>query len=137
MSSNMTAKAEIACVGSVTEFVDGCLEELECPMKTQIQIDVAIDEVLANICSYAYEDEVGSVWVRFEASEDGSTMYLSFEDEGIPFNPLLRPAPDTTLSLAERGIGGYGIYIVRSTMDDVLYERRDNRNILTIVKRIH
>lgn len=121
----------------ITAFVDERLEALDCPMKTQIQIDVAIDEVFANICHYAYREGGDRfAWIGFEALDEGHKVRITFEDEGEPFNPLTIPAPDTTLSLAERGIGGYGIFIVRSTMDEVTYERRGNRNVLAFTKNL-
>lgn len=139
-TSTITVKAEIENIAQVTEFMEALLEELECPMKVLYQIDVAIDELLANVCSYAYANGWkgdGMVTVSFEAIDEGDAIRLTFEDTGVPFNPLLRPAPDTTLSIENRGIGGYGIFIVRTTMDDVTYERRGDRNILSIVKRLH
>ena len=122
-------------IDAITAFVEEHLEALGCPLKTQIQIDVALDEVFANICNYAYPDRTDKpAWVRFEVLDEGRKVRITFEDEGIPFNPLLIPAPDTTLSLEERGIGGYGIFIVRRTMDEVTYERHENRNVLSFTK---
>ncbi len=136
MRAVLTVPAEIANVDRVTAFVDERLEELDCPMRVQLQIDVAIDEILANICSYAYGEGTGMVSVSFEPLDGGRAVRMTFEDTGIEFDPLLRPAPDTTLPIEKRGIGGYGIYIVRKTMDDVSYERRGDRNILGVVKRL-
>ena len=62
-------------------------------------------------------------------------MAITFEDTGIPYDPLAKEDPDITLSAAERQIGGLGIFMVKKSMDDMRYERRDDKNILTIVKK--
>lgn len=133
--SVLEVEARTKNIDAITAFVEEHLEALDCPLKTQIQIDVALDEVFANICNYAYPNRADRpAWVRFETFDEGRKVRITFEDEGIPFNPLLIPAPDTTLSLEERGIGGYGIFIVRRTMDEVTYERHENRNVLSFTK---
>ena len=124
-------------VDVITDFVDERLEAIGCPLKARLQIDVAIDEVFANICEYAYSEGGPSLaWVYFEQLDGGKRVRITFEDEGLPFNPLEVPPPDITLSLDERGIGGYGIFIVRNTMDEVSYERRNNRNVLSFCKAL-
>ena len=67
---------------------------------------------------------------------DGETAGIEFRDRGIPFDPLARPDPDVTLSAEERGIGGLGIYMVKKTMDEVLYRRENGENVLTIRKKL-
>ncbi len=125
-------------VDLITSFVEKHLDHLGCSDRTRIQIDIAMDEIFANICDYAYGDAgYRPTWVRFESLEDGHTIRVTFEDEGRPFDPLSIDAPDTTLSLDERGIGGYGIFIVRQTMDNVVYERRGTRNRLSFTKAIN
>jgi len=120
----------------VTEFVDLQLEELDCPMKAQMQIDIAIDEIFNNIASYAYNPEVGPAIVRVEVVENPLAVTITFVDNGIPFNPLEKADPDTTLSLEERGIGGLGIFMVKKTMDAITYDYKDGQNILMIKKNI-
>ena len=73
------------------------------------------------------------LWGAFDA--DARRATLTFIDSGTPYDPLAKPDPDITLSAAERQIGGLGIYMVKKSMDDMRYERRDNQNILTIVKK--
>ncbi|MBP5247976.1 MAG: ATP-binding protein, partial [Fibrobacter sp.] len=60
---------------------------------------------------------------------------ITFIDHGVPFDPLARPDPDTTLSAAERQIGGLGIFMVKKTMDKMEYSREGEKNILTIEKQ--
>jgi len=131
-----TFEAKIDRIPWLTEQVDGLLEGLDCPMKAQMQIDVAIDEWMANIASYAYGNGVGEVTVRFDFQPDDRTVVLTFIDSGVPYDPLAKPDPDVTLSVDKREVGGLGIFLVKKTMDDMTYARRDGHNVLTIRKRI-
>lgn len=132
----IVVEATIESIPTVTAFVDEQLEQLECPMKTQMQVDVAIDELFSNIAYYAYNPEIGSATVRVEVAEDPLAVVITFIDNGIPYDPLANADPDITLPIEERGIGGLGIYMVKKTMDDVSYEYKDGQNILRIKKNI-
>lgn len=132
----LTVDATIENVPAVTAFVDEQLEQLDCPMKTQIQVDVAIDELFGNIAHYAYNPEIGAATVRVEVSENPLAVVITFIDNGVPYDPLTKEDPDITLSAEEREIGGLGIYMVKKSMDDVSYEYRDGKNILKIKKNI-
>jgi anti-sigma regulatory factor (Ser/Thr protein kinase) len=131
-----TFEAKIDRIPWLTEHVDALLEGLDCPIKAQMQIDVAIDELLANIASYAYETGEGQVTVRFDFQPDDRTVALTFIDKGIPYDPLAKPDPDVALEVEKRSVGGLGIFLVKKTMDDMIYARRDGHNVLTICKRI-
>ena len=131
-----TFEAKIDRIPWLTEQVDALLEGLDCPIKAQMQIDVAIDELLANIASYAYETGEGQVTVRFDFQPDDRTVALTFIDKGIPYDPLAKPHPDVALEVEKRSVGGLGIFLVKKTMDDMTYARRDGHNMLTIRKRI-
>lgn len=120
----------------VTAFIDGELENIGCPMKAQMQIDMAIDEIFSNICLYAYQPATGQATVRFDYSEAEGMVKLTFIDRGSPYNPLAKPDPDVTLPAAERAIGGLGIFLVKKTMDSLDYRYEDGQNIFTIGKRI-
>ena len=121
-------------IPAVIDFVNRELEGVGCPMKTEAQIDIAIDELCSNIASYGYDGENGRVLVRLETESRPRAVSISFIDEGRPFNPLEREDPDVSLSARERKIGGLGIFMVKKSMDDVRYEYRDGKNILTIRK---
>ena len=134
--SEITIEAKIENLDEVLGFVDGQLEELECPMKAQMQIDVAVEEIFVNIASYAYAPGVGSAVVRFETSQDPAKVTITFVDSGVPYDPVQKDDPDVTLSAEERGIGGLGIYMAKKAMDDMQYVYRDGQNILSISKSI-
>ena len=130
----LTIAATVENIETVTDFVNEQLEALDCPMKAQMQIDIAIDELFGNIAHYAYNPEVGSATVRVEVIEDPLAVTITFIDNGVPYDPLAKADPDTTLSAEERDIGGLGIYMVKKSMDDIAYEYKNGQNILKIKK---
>ena len=134
--NEITIEATIDNVPLVTEFVDRKLVALNCSLRAQTQIDVAIDELLSNIAKYAYHPDTGMVTVKIEIEKDPMAVIITFIDSGIPYNPLSNKEPDITLNAEQRQIGGLGIYLVRKTMDDVSYEYTDGHNVLRIKKVI-
>ena len=128
--------ATVENIDTVTDFVNEQLEALDCPMKAQMQIDIAIDELFGNIAHYAYNPEVGDATVRVEVLDDPLAVVITFIDKGVPYDPLAKDDPDITLSAEEREIGGLGIFMVKKTMDDITYEYKDGQNILKIKKNI-
>lgn len=130
----MTVEATIENIEKVTMFVDEELEAYDCPMKTQMQVDIAIDELLSNIARYAYHPGKGSVTVRIEVLEEPFSVSVTFIDHGIPYDPLAKEDPDVTLSAEEREVGGLGIFMVKKSMDEMAYEYKDGQNILRIKK---
>ena len=132
----MTLPAVVENIAQVTDFVNAQLEEIGCPMKAQVQIDIAIDELFGNIAQYAYNPETGPATVRVEVSEAPISVIITFMDHGMPYDPLQKEDPDITLSAEERGTGGLGIFMVKKTMDEITYEYKDGQNILRIRKDI-
>ena len=133
----LTIEAKTSNIEAVTDFVNEQLEALDCPMKAQMQIDIAIDELFGNIAHYAYNPEVGYATVRVEVIEDPLAVVITFIDNGVPYDPLAKADPDTTLSAEEREIGGLGIYMVKKSMDDITYEYKAGQNILIIKKNLN
>lgn len=132
--SELRIAAEPENMEQVMAFVDGELEAHDCPMKAQTQLDIAVDELFANIAHYAYGEETGEAVIRMRFP-DGCAE-ITFLDWGIPYNPLERADPDVTLSAEERKIGGLGVYMVKKSMDSVSYRYEDGQNILTIRKKL-
>ena len=132
----LTIAATVENIETVTDFVNEQLEALDCPRKTQMQIDIAIDELFGNIAHYAYNPDVGEATVCVEVVGEPLAVVITFIDKGVPYDPLAKADPDTTLSAEERDIGGLGIYMVKKSMDDVTYEYKDGQNILKIKKNI-
>ena len=131
-NNSITFDATLDNVSLAIDFVNEKAVHLPFTAKERIQIEIAVDEIVSNIARYAYNDKTGMVTVKTEADETGFTITVI--DSGIPYNPLEKSDPDITLSAEERGIGGYGIFIVKKIMDEVSYEYTDGKNILKMRK---
>ena len=132
----ITLDAKVDNLNDVLAFVDGVLEEADCPMKTQTQIDVAVEEIFVNVASYAYKGSSGTVTLEMDILQDPARASITFIDQGIPYNPLAKEDPDVTLSAEERQIGGLGIYIVKKSMDNLTYDRTEDKNVFTLEKNL-
>ena len=132
----LTVQATLENIPLVTAAMDEFLEALECPLKAQMQLDVAVDELFGNIAQYAYPDGTGSVTVRFDHDEAARMVSVTFMDSGVPFDPLKQRDPDLSLSIDDRKEGGLGIFMVKKTMDHMVYRHENGCNLLTIYKRI-
>ena len=129
-----TFPADDAYLASALEFTEEELDNLGSPLKSVMQITVCVEEMFVNVAHYAYEGKNGDVTLVIDGN--GGAISITLIDSGIPFDPLARPDPDVTLSAEERKIGGLGIYMVKQTMDKVHYERKDGKNIFTMIKNI-
>lgn len=109
--------------------------ELQSHPDLNFTLNLAVEEIVVNIVSYAYpEGTDGELDIEVHADEEAMT--LTFADKGIPFNPLAKEDPDTTLGIEERPIGGLGIFLVKQMMDSVSYRYEEGRNVLIIKKKI-
>lgn len=120
---------------AVLDFVDEHLDRLNCSAKARMQIDIAVEEIFVNIASYAYSPETGKAILKVESDEETGMVRIALADCGIPYNPLEKGDPDVTLAAEDREIGGLGVYMVKKSMDEVLYEFKDGWNVLTLIKR--
>ena len=132
---NKTFSAKTEALSDILGFVDERLEAFKCPMKIQMAICVAIEEVFVNVARYAYEGKDGDVILGIGFNEESHEITFCMRDRGIPFDPLQKPDPDITLSAEEREIGGLGIFITKKTMDSISYTYENGENILTMVKK--
>ena len=135
-TNELTVEATVENLPQVMGFLEQHLEEADCPLKAQMQITVAAEEIYVNIAHYAYAPGTGEATVRLEITDEPAAATITFIDRGVPFDPLAKPDPDVSLSAEERGIGGLGIYMVKKSMDDVRYEYRDGQNVLTLIKNV-
>ena len=127
-------KADIKELTAVQEFINTELKNKDVGTRTLNQINLAVEEIFVNIVKYAYQGKNGICIITINNKED--CIEFTFEDRGVPFNPLEQTPPNVSLSKDEREIGGLGIFLVEKTMDKVEYKYENNMNILKITKKI-
>ncbi len=126
------ALSELERVGSLIETFG---EAHGVPTRARFELQLALDEVLTNVISYAFADAgPHTIIVRFAASN--GEVVIEVEDDGRPFNPLDVPTPDVAQSIEERPIGGLGIHLVRRVTDGLEYYREGDKNRLVMRKAI-
>ena len=120
----------------VVEFVEEELSNHDCSDRALYQVEVAIEEILVNIVSYAGLSDADGVEVRCEVIDDPLRVVVQFLDGGVPFDPLAKADPDTSPEALQEREGGLGIFMVKQMMDDVSYSYEDGKNTLTILKQL-
>ena len=135
-TSELRIEAAVDNLDTVLGFLEEKLEAAACPLKTQMQIAVAAEEIFVNVAQYAYAPNTGEVTVGVEISDEPRAVTVSFTDSGVPFNPLARQDPDVSLSAEEREAGGLGIFMTKKLLDQLRYEYRDGQNVLSLTKRL-
>ena len=134
--TSRTFPAKTESLSDVIGFTEETLEGFDCPMKTQMAICVAIEEVFVNVARYAYPESSGDMTLSIAFDEDNGLITFRMTDKGVPFDPLAKPDPDITLSAEDREIGGLGIFIAKKTMDSLSYSYENGENVLTMMKKI-
>ncbi len=119
-------------------FIDFVLkesEQLHFDKNLQTALRLATEEIIVNVISYAYPGGEGDITVTTGCVlEPRSGLLVEISDHGTPFNPLSKPAPDLTVPIQERTIGGLGIYLLKELMDEVHYRYDAGRNVLSFIK---
>jgi anti-sigma regulatory factor (Ser/Thr protein kinase) len=133
--------ARLGQLERATGFVHEVLERWDCPPGTQYKIDICLEELFVNVASYAYPDategEPGTARVSYSYSATPPSITIKLADDGIPFDPLA--VPDENIPAGadplELRIGGLGILMAQKSVDEMFYDRVDDSNVVTLVKR--
>jgi sigma-B regulation protein RsbU (phosphoserine phosphatase) len=131
----MTMKNRLPEIAWANKRFNAFAEQCGIPKAVSQNMNLVFDELLNNVISYAYRDEdEHDIGIRVELS--GNRLTVTIEDDGVQFNPFGTETPQTDLPLEEREIGGLGIHLVRNFMDNVSYQRRSDKNVVTLVKHL-
>ena len=128
--------ADVNELQRVLNFVEGCVQEIDCSPKALMQINVAVEEIFVNIAHYAYSGKIGEAVIEVEIDDEPKTVTITFIDSGVKYDPLAKPDPDVTLSAMDRQIGGLGIFMTKKFMDKLSYEYRDGQNVFAMKKKL-
>lgn len=121
--------AKMESLDAFRSFVTAGMEKLDISPELLFKVELVLEEALTNVIHYAYLEEPGEVELEFGTADNRLCFKIS--DWGKPFNPLERPDPEIDADILERPIGGLGIFLIRRMVDELSYERREDRNMLT------
>lgn len=119
---------DMVSISGISDFLDACLEEFAIPMRVGYSLKVVADELYSNIVHYS---EAKTAQILFR--NDTEKVTLIFEDDGIPYDPLEADDPDITAGIADRKIGGLGLFMVKKMAESVCYEYAGGRNRMTVI----
>ncbi|MGN1103946.1 MAG: SpoIIE family protein phosphatase, partial [Candidatus Coproplasma sp.] len=126
-STEICVKPDRDSIQTVTAFVENAMDEWQIPMKTATKVQIAVDEIFSNIVNYS-----GANNAKLTVTNRDEKLSLTFEDDGVQYDPTSAKDPDITLSAEDREIGGLGIFMVKKMASDVRYEYKDGKNTLTV-----
>ncbi len=136
MNTKLSMKVETrhAELNEIVAAVEGMAEREKWSPELVFRVQLAIEEVVLNVMDYGYDEGVHEFELILTSEAD--TLTIEVVDDGRPFDPLNDvPTPDLEATVEERKVGGLGIHLVRTMMDQVNYRREQGRNYLTLVAR--
>ena len=126
---------DIQQIPQLAEFVETIADEAGIDQSLAMSLNLALEEAVSNVILYAYPEGSDGL-VDIEAIIRKDRLDFCITDSGKPFDPTKKEDADITLGVEERQIGGLGIYLVRNIMDSLSYERKDDKNILSMTKKL-
>ena len=135
-SLHLAHPAEQGHPSDVLSQIEGLLNEMaeaeDWPITLTMRANLILEELVLNTLTYGDASGLTEIDLALDSKDHALTIRLT--DDGSPFNPLTdSPKPDVTLPLAERPIGGLGVYLVRAMSEDLEYRRENNQNHLKLV----
>ena len=137
MKKEIRIKNQVGELERVNQFVEEIGEELGLDMELQMNLNLVMEEMVVNVISYAYP-QGKEADIELLAESDGKELTFVLSDRGKEFDPTMNETGDTDMGVnpAERDLGGMGIYIVKTIMNEVTYQRLEGKNLLTMKKSI-
>ena len=128
----LTLVNDLRQVSLLSGFVDRLREENGLAPALAARINLALEEAVCNVIMYAYPEGTAGT-MDLDAVRDGNRLRFTLCDRGVAFDPTAAPEADLTAPVEDRPIGGLGIHLVRSIMDTIRYQRREGKNVLTMI----
>ena len=132
--NHLSIAADLSELDRVRQFLRETLADIDVSEENGFKIELALVEMVVNVIRYGYPDGGGELAI--EIRKDRRRVIIEIRDSGIPFDPCRAPKPDIDEVVAAGRKGGLGIYLTREIMDECLYRRDGDQNVLTLVKKI-
>ena len=138
--ASFATTADLVNFEEIAKFVESLLEEANCPHKVSNHVLMAVEELVVNVCSYAYPDAAPEnprpLRIHFTHRTNPDAIVIEVGDDGVPFNPFAHEDPERPDSIENAKIGGLGLVMTKKFMDKVEYLREGITNTTTITKRL-
>jgi serine/threonine-protein kinase RsbW len=132
-SQSFKLKNDPSELNTLFQKLENLCIQLGLSKRCQCEIDLVLEELFTNIVAHGYPDD-DEHWIEISISHKSGVLVIRIVDDGVPFNPAEFEATGLDTPLEERGVGGLGVHLARYFTEDVVYERRGNKNILTLTK---
>ncbi len=136
MSATITLTNDIAEVQRLKTFFAEYAQEHDFSQELILDMNLVFEEVVSNIIFYGYNERTKQPRIEIDIQHEPETLTIVISDDATPFNILEAPEPDLDIPFEEREIGGMGIHLVKTLMDELEYARIDGRNVLTMRKSL-
>lgn len=133
--SSLTFPAQVESLPEALELVTTYAAAAGCLPPRLLEIELAVEEALVNICRYAYPQEPGEAEIHCARGE-GAAIVIEVRDAGVPFDPTAGALPDLTVDPEQRPVGGLGLLLLRTLIEVVRYERQEGWNILRLTAQL-
>ncbi len=131
----LTLDSDLAELECLQEWVDAFCARAALSEQIHYHLSLVLEELVVNTVKHGRcHPRDNAIQIKLRVRND--RVQIAFSDTGIPFNPLDAPPPNLSEDVGRRPIGGLGIHLVRSLMPETRYERRDDRNYLSLAKPI-
>ena len=127
--------ADMAELERLNDAIDSFGETNHWSPKSLFQVKLALEELVVNTLSYGFNGQ-DEQRILLKLIQEDQQVTIELSDNGLAFDPLLKPPPDVEASLEDRAVGGLGVYLVRQMMDSVTYQRIGEWNRLFMTKTL-
>lgn len=131
MNVKLQIQGGLEQLDSLSRAVERLQGQLMCTDRQMFEIVLVLEELVANAIRHG-----GGSTIEVLLTKDWDELVITISDDGLPFDPTGQAAVDTSLPLDERQAGGLGIHLVNHYTDSMVYRREQDKNIVTLKKRI-
>lgn len=136
MQKTLTITNDIGELGVMNRFLEEAGAAYGWNEAVTMSLNLVMEEAVSNVIFYAYEQGEKGKTIDISVAYEAPQLTVTVSDTGRLFDPTLRKDPDISLPADERPVGGLGIFLIKRIMDEVLYRREGNRNVLVMKKKI-
>jgi len=136
VQARLRVSADSEALGKVESFIAKFAARQGLGTDDTARLAIVLDELLSNVMKHGGQDRSRPGTAEIALGLDGTRLTIEFVDSGPPFDPFVQPTPDLALPLEERPVGGLGIHILRSLVEEARYQRLDGCNVIQLTRQV-